>query len=124
MSPRPPHRRIFLRELSLMASIGFHDFELAARQRVLVDIDLYVPLACERNGRDDVNDHLDYDQVRAGIQALVRERHYNLQETLIDQILALCLSFPQVLGARVATQKPDVYPDCRAVGIETESWRS
>jgi dihydroneopterin aldolase len=59
-----------------------------------------------------------------GIQALVASRHYNLQETLIDEILALCLSFPQVSGARVSTQKPDVYPDCKTVGIETEAWRS
>lgn len=124
MTARPAHRRIFLHELSLMASIGFHDFERAARQRILVNVDLFVPTSLSQSGRDDVQDLLDYDQVRSGIQALVASRHYNLQETLIDEILALCLSFPQVSGAQVSTQKPDVYPDCKTVGIETEAWRS
>lgn len=122
--PAQPVRRIFLHELSLMASIGFHEFERAARQRILVNVDLFVPIALASSAGDDVSELLDYDRVRAGIQRLVAERHYNLQETLIDQILSLCLSFPQVVGARVSTQKPDVYPDCKTVGIETEAWRN
>ncbi|CAM8621015.1 FolB Dihydroneopterin aldolase [Burkholderiales bacterium] len=124
MTQTAGHRRVFLNELSLMASIGFHDFERAARQRILVNVDLFVPLEQAQSHRDDVADLLDYDRVRAGIQALVAARHYNLQETLVDEILALCLEFPQVSGARVSTQKPDVYPDCKTVGIETEAWRS
>jgi len=124
MTPTTGHRRIFMHELSLMASIGFHDFERSARQRILVNIDLYVPLAQAQSPSDDVADLLDYDGVRTGIQALVAQRHYNLQETLVDEILALCLTFPQVSGVRVSTQKPDVYPDCKTVGIETEAWRS
>jgi len=107
-----------------MASIGFHEFERDARQRILVNVDLFVPIALASSAGDDVSELLDYDRVRAGIQRLVAERHYNLQETLIDQILSLCLSFPQVVGARVSTQKPDVYPDCKTVGIETEAWRN
>lgn len=124
MTQTARHRRVFLNELSLMASIGFHDFERAARQRILVNVDLFVPLEQAQSQRDDVADLLDYDRVRAGIQALVAARHYNLQETLVDEILALCLEFPQVSGVRVSTQKPDVYPDCKTVGIETEAWRS
>ena len=37
-------RRIFLRGLSRRVRIGIHDFERAAAQRILFDIDLYVPL--------------------------------------------------------------------------------
>jgi dihydroneopterin aldolase len=28
------------------------------------------------------------------------------------------LAHPQVRAARVSTEKPDVYPDCDAVGVE------
>ncbi|MEY3572826.1 MAG: dihydroneopterin aldolase [Pseudomonadota bacterium] len=124
MTSTSGHRRIFMHELSLMASIGFHDFERTARQRILVNVDLYVPIVQAQSPSDDVADLLDYDRVRAGIQALVAQRHYNLQETLVDEILSLCMAFPQVEGVRVSTQKPDVYPDCKTVGIETEAWRS
>ena len=37
-------RRIYLHEFAFDASIGFHDFEREARQRVLVSVDLFVPL--------------------------------------------------------------------------------
>ena len=38
-------RRIFLHEFSLDLSIGFHDFEREAPQRVIIDVDLFVPKA-------------------------------------------------------------------------------
>ena len=36
-----------------------------------------------------------------------------------DAILDALLAHPGVVAARVATSKPDVYPDCEAVGVET-----
>ena len=44
--------------------------------------------------------------------------HIHLQETLADDVLALMLAHPRVRAARVSTAKPDVYPDCDAVGVE------
>jgi hypothetical protein len=44
--------------------------------------------------------------------------HVHLQETLCDDVLALMLAHPNVRAARVSTEKPDVYPDCEAVGVE------
>lgn len=117
-------RRIFLQDFSLEASIGFHDFEKAARQRIFVSVELFVPKASSRSDRDEVADVVDYDFIRMGVQGLAHGRHYNLQETLIDEIVALCLSKPQVRAVRVTTQKPDVYPDCRTVGIETLEWQA
>ena len=35
-----------------------------------------------------------------------------------DAILARMLAHPKVKAARVSTEKPDVYPDCDAVGVE------
>lgn len=117
-------RRIFLHDFALDASIGFHDFELAARQRVLVSVDLYVPLADSTSDRDHVSGTVDYDFIRHGIQRLAHERHYNLQETLVDRIVALCLEPSAVRAVRVRTEKPDVYPDCRTVGVEVFRFRT
>jgi len=116
-------RRIFLHGLSLELSIGFHDFEREARQRVLVSVDLFVPLHATTPTRDEVSEVLDYDFIRHGIVQLAASRHFNLQETLIDGIVELCLSQPSVRAVRVSTEKPDVYPDCRTVGIEVFRFR-
>lgn len=108
-------RRIFLRRYAVDCSIGIHEFERAARQRVLVSVDLFVAGA---PADDAIAAVLDYDFLRDAIAGLAASRHFNLQETLAAEIARLCLARPQVEAVRVATEKPDVYPDCEAVGVE------
>jgi 7,8-dihydroneopterin aldolase/epimerase/oxygenase len=115
-------RRIFLDDLAIEASIGFHDFERTAPQRILVSVDLYLPIAQSTSARDDVADVLDYDLLRLNVSRIAQSRHFNLQETLMDEICAFCLQQPAVKAVRVVTQKPDVYPDCKTVGIEVIRW--
>ena len=115
-------RRIFLDDLAIEASIGFHDFERTAPQRILVSVDLYLPIAQSTSARDDVADVLDYDLLRLNVSRIAQSRHFNLQETLMDEICAFCLKQPAVKAVRVVTQKPDVYPDCKTVGIEVIRW--
>ena len=115
-------RRICLEDLAIEASIGFHDFERKARQRILVSVDLYLPIAQSTSSRDDVADVLDYDLLRMSVSRIAQSRHFNLQETLMDEICVFCLAQPSVKAVRVMTQKPDVYPDCKTVGIEVVRW--
>ncbi len=115
-------RRIFLKDFSIDASIGFHDFEKLARQRILISVDLFVPIESSTSLQDDVIDVIDYDFIRKGIAQIAQSRHFNLQETLIDEICALCLAQPAIKAVRVESQKPDVYPDCKTVGIEVFRW--
>ena len=49
-------RRIFLRGLCRLVRIGIHDFERAAPQRILFDIDLYVPLHQNTPRRDQIDE--------------------------------------------------------------------
>lgn len=111
-------RRIFLRGLCRPVRIGVHDFELAAPQRIVFDIDLYVPLADTRPHNDHIGDVVDYDFVRAEVSRIIEHGHIALQETLCDAVLDALMAHPQVVAARVSTRKPDVYPDCDAVGVE------
>lgn len=110
-------RRIFLRDLRVMADIGVHDFEKTAPQPLLINVDLWVKVP-EGDLADDIANVLDYDFVRKGVVGLVKSRHFNLQETLVHAILDLCLTRAQVLMARVSSAKTDVYPDCAQAGYE------
>lgn len=116
-------RRIFLHDFSLQVSIGFHDYELTAPQRVLINVDLFVPIASSTSQSDQVQEVVDYDYVRQGIIDWAGSRHFNLQETLLDGIVEICFGQPAVRAVRASTQKPDVYPDCRTVGIEVFRFR-
>ena len=111
-------RRLFLRDYEVRINIGVHDFEKKAEQRVLINVDLFVPLARSTPRADKLAEVLDYDFIRRTIAERAARGHIHLQETLADDVLALMLAHPLVKAARVSTEKPDVYPDCEAVGVE------
>ena len=111
-------RRLFLRDYEVFINIGVHAFEKTREQRVLINVDLYVPLSLSTPRADQLSEVLDYDFIRRTIAARVARGHVHLQETLCDDVLALMLAHPNVRAARVSTEKPDVYPDCDAVGVE------
>ena len=111
-------RRLYLRDYELSINIGVHAFEKTAEQRVLIDVDLYIPLALSTPKADDFDEVVDYDFMRRSIAERVSRGHIHLQETLVDDVLALMLAHPKVRAARVSTAKPDVYADCAAVGCE------
>src|SRR5262249_25705185 len=109
-------RRLFFRDFRLSVSIGIHDSEQKAPQTVVLNVDLVLAPPDKPHG-DRIANVLNYDTVHDAIVALAGSRHFNLQETLVDAILDLCLAQPGVIEARVSTEKPDVYRDCR-VGYE------
>jgi dihydroneopterin aldolase len=111
-------RRLFLRDYEVRINIGVHEFEKKGEQRVLINVDLFVPLALSTPRADKLAEVLDYDFIRRTIAERVARGHIHLQETLADDVLALMLAHPMVKAARVSTAKPDVYPDCESVGVE------
>ena len=111
-------RRLFLRDYQVFINIGVHPFEKTGEQRVLINVDLYIPLALSTPKADELDEVVDYDFIRRSIAERVGKGHIHLQETLCDDVLALMLAHPKVRAARVSTEKPDVYPDCASVGCE------
>ncbi|GIX22782.1 MULTISPECIES: dihydroneopterin aldolase [Caldimonas] len=111
-------RRLFLRNYEVWINIGVHDFEKRGEQRVLINVELYVPLATTTPKADRLEEVVDYDFIRRTIAQRVAQGHIHLQETLCDDVIELMMAHPQVKAARVSTEKPDVYPDCDAVGVE------
>lgn len=111
-------RRLFLKDYEVWINIGVHDFEKRGEQRVLINVDLFVPLALSTPTDDELDEVLDYDFIRRTIAERVSLGHIHLQETLADDVLRLMLAHPKVRAARVSTEKPDVYPDCESVGVE------
>ena len=111
-------RRLFLRDYEVWINIGVHDFEKRGEQRVLINVDLYIPLSLSTPKADELEEVVDYDFIRRSVTERVKVGHIHLQETLADDVLALMLAHPRVRAARVSTEKPDVYPDCDAVGVE------
>ncbi|MBW4048150.1 MAG: dihydroneopterin aldolase [Proteobacteria bacterium] len=111
-------RRLFLKNYEVRINIGVHDFEKRGEQRVVINVDLYVPYAYSTPKQDKLEEVVDYDFMRRTIAQRLARGHIHLQETLCDDVAALMLQHAGVRAVRVATEKPDVYPDCQAVGVE------
>ena len=115
-------RRVFMRDLEIVASVGVFEHEKRYEQRIFVSTDLDV-----RDDYDGVSDRLedvlDYSALVDGIARLVQSEHVNLLETLAERIAAHCLEDSRVESVRVRIEKPDAMPLCRSVGIEIERRR-
>jgi dihydroneopterin aldolase len=117
-------RRLFLRDYEVWINIGVHEFEKRGEQRVVINVDLFIPLEQSTPHADELHEVVDYDFIRRSISERVARGHIHLQETLADDLLRVMLAHPRVRAARVSTEKPDVYPDCDAVGVEVFGLRA
>jgi dihydroneopterin aldolase len=89
----------------------------------VISIDLFVPLAVSTPHNDRIHEVLDYDFVHAAVRERVAAGHINLQETLVDDLARMLLAHPGVHAVRVSSEKPDVYADVEAVGVEVLRFR-
>ena len=111
-------RRVFLQNFRIDANIGIYDFEKRGAQRTVMNVDLFTPLDATTPVHDKIAEVLDYDFIRDTIRDRIARGHINLLETLCDDVARALLAHPLVRAVRVATIKPDVYPDCDGAGVE------
>ena len=113
-----PARRMFINDLTLDCWIGIHHHERDAKQRVRINIDLTVrdPVPVE----DSIANVIDYDDIIAGIKAIVESGHINLVETLADLIGDFCMADQRVTRARIKVEKLDALAQAASAGIEIE----
>lgn len=110
-------RHVLVSDLELIGSIGVYEHEKVYQQRVVISLDLEV---CDGyDGRSDrLEDVYDYTRAISAAHRTLESRHFNLVETLAEEIATACLADPTVRSVRVRIDKPDILPACRAVGIE------
>jgi len=111
-------RRLFLHDYEININIGVHDYEKTAEQRVILNIDLYIPLEINTPKHDLLEEVVDYDFIRETIRKRVSAGHIHLQETLCDYLARALLLNSKVSAVLIRSEKPDVYPDCFSVGTE------
>ena len=109
--------KFFLKDYDVPVSIGIHESEKARRQTVIINIEMYLENA-DVNRDDNIENTINYDFLRSEIEILVKDRHFNLQETLCNEIINICKEKKLFSKIIVSTSKPDIYEDCDTVGFE------
>ncbi len=114
--------RIFLTALSAEAIIGIYDWEREVRQRVEIDLDLWVDLAAAARS-DSIDDTLNYKAVAKRVLAFVQESRFRLVEALAGEIARIVLAEFAVERVRVTVHKPGAVRHSRDVGVIIERSR-
>ncbi len=117
----PAKRKIMLEDFDVAVDIGFHDFEIGTPQRLRINIEVWLAETAFPRC-DTVAQAWDYDVLRTAVLGLVAGRRFNLQETVAHSIYDMVAARHGVTAIRVSTRKPDIYPDCAAVGVELSSF--
>lgn len=114
--------QVFVRDLDVLCSIGIYDHERQKPQRVRINAELtVVPSIVQR--AEDIDDVLNYETIIEGVEAITREGHIDLVETLADRIANLCLTDRRVQSVRITVEKLDVYKQAGSVGCAIERRR-
>ena len=106
VDPHVVHDRI---ELVGVRDYGYHGVlahEKEQGQYFSVDATLGLSIAHAASS-DDLSDTVNYAEVADAIRARITGESFDLIEKLAEQIAQDCLSFPQVVSARIRVHKPD-----------------
>ena len=114
----PTTRRLFIRDLTLLAQIGVWRHEHGRRQRVRISIDMEVEET--PNPDDRLENVVNYDRIVRAVREVVAAGHVRLIETLAERVAARCFEEARVRRCRVQVEKLDVFPDAASVGVEIE----
>jgi dihydroneopterin aldolase len=113
--------KIILDSLAVETDIGFHEFEIGRPQRLLITVEIWLEELGPPAG-DEPDSAWDYDFLRCEVIRIAGATRYNLQETLVHAIYQRLAAMRGVRALRVASAKPDIYPDAVKVGVEVASF--
>ena len=99
---------VSIRDLSVPAVIGVHDWERATEQTLIFSVDLVPETADVRKAAasDNLADALDYSAVASTITAVVREGKFHLIETAAERVAERLLADHSVRWLRLELRKP------------------
>ena len=112
-------RHVFVKRLTVSASIGIHPHERAAKQTVLISLDAAV---AETSADVDANieDVVCYESMTKTVLAILEQGHVDLVETLAETIADTLLADIRIRHLRVQVEKPDAIEAAESVGIAIE----
>lgn len=114
--------RIFITALAAETIIGIHDWEREVRQRIEVDLEMWVDLAVAAKS-DAIEDTLNYRAVAKRVLAFVQESRFRLVEALAGEVARIVLEEFQVARVRVTVHKPGAVRHSKDVGVVIERSR-
>ena len=115
-------RKILINDLTLLISIGIHDFEKIKKQEVkfniIIDINpLLIPIEKK------LNSIVNYETIVKDVTKLTKNKHYELLETLAEDIFFILFKNTNIKKIKLKIEKTQIIKNTLSVGIEISKKR-
>ena len=116
-------RKILISDLALLMSIGIHGFEKIKKQEVRFNINIDInpslfPI------EDKLNSIVNYETVINLITKLTKNKHYELLETLAEDIFDQLFKNINIQKIKLKIEKTQIIKNTSSVGIEITKKRA
>lgn len=111
--------RVFIEGLEVITTIGVYDWEKEIQQKLVLDLELAHdnrPAA----STDDIKLALDYASLSSRVTEYVQTHHFELVETVAENVAALIRDEFGVPWLRLKLHKPGAVVNARSVGVQIE----
>jgi len=115
-------RRIIISDLKLSISIGLHDFEKIKKQEVKFNISIDISPSLFPVEKK-LNSIVNYETIVKIITKLTKNKHYELLETLAENIFDELFTNINILKIKLKLEKTQIIKNTSSVGIEISKKR-
>ena len=115
-------RKVLISDLALLMSIGIHDFEKIKKQEVKFNINIDInPLLTPIENK--LNSIVNYETAVKDVSRLTKNRHYELLETLAEDIFFILFKNTNIKKIKLKIEKTQIIKNTSSVGIEVTKKR-
>ena len=110
-------RKFIITNLSLLLSIGIHDFEKIKKQEVKFNINVDInPFLFPSENK--LNSIVNYETIVKIISKLAKSKHYELLESLAEDIFSELFKNSNIHKIKLKIEKTQIIKNTSSVGIE------
>ena len=110
-------RKVLISDLTLLISIGIHDFEKVKKQEVRFNIIIDInPLLTPIEKK--LNSIVNYETVIKDVTKLTKNKHYELLESLAEDIFFILFKNTNIKKIKLKIEKTQIIKNTSSVGIE------
>ena len=110
-------RKVLISDLALLMSIGIHDFEKIKKQEVKFNINIDInPLLTPIENK--LSSIVNYETVVKDVTRLTKNKHYELLETLAEDIFFILFKNTNIKQIKLKIEKTQIIKNTSSVGVE------
>ena len=108
------NKKIIVKDLILLLSVGIHQFERLKKQKVKFNIEI----TTDPNLKPDIKTIVNYESIINDIKRLTKKTHFELLESLSEVIFDEIFKNKKIKKIKLKIEKLDIIKETTSVGIE------